>query len=294
VALGDLTLAILLTQLLHGLMWGLLLILIASGLALIFGMMGVINFAHGSLYMLGAYVALSVISTTGNFWLALLVSPILVALVGAAMQYFGVRPLQGRPPIYQLLLTFGMALAFDDVVKIVWGLDNRSISTPQLLAGSVDILGSQYPIYRLFIIGFSALVALTIMVFLERTKLGMIIRAGAHDAEMVSGLGINIFAIFVFVFALGAALAATAGVIAAPLLSAYPGMGISVIIDAFIVLIVGGLGSFRGSIIGGLVMGQVQTLGNFFLPDLAMVVPFAIMAVVLIIWPKGLAAQEGI
>lgn len=278
-------------QLLNGLVYGLLLVLIASGLALIFGMMGVVNFAHGTLYTIGAYVGLTVAQDTGNFWLAIIVACALVALLGAGIERFTVRPIRKRPQVYSLLLTFGFAMALEQLVRLIFGPYPKSMNPPSYISGSVKILGTGYPTYRLFIIVFAIVVAVALLLFLERTRLGLIIRAATSDGEMVDLLGINILALFTGVFAIGAGLAALGGIVAVPLLSAQPSMGLDVIIDAFVVLIIGGLGSFRGAILAGLIIGQVETWGVAFVPEYAMVILFVVMAAVLLWRPAGILGE---
>lgn len=276
-------------QLLNGLAYSLLIFLIATGLSLIFGMMDVINLAHGSFYMLGAYFAYSIVGRSGdNFWLALLAAPLGVALVGIVLEVGYLRPLYHRGHLDQVLLTFGFAYVFSDIVRTVWGSDIRSLPYSPLLQGAVELFGRPYPRYRFFVIVFGLAMAGLLWLVLERTRLGSIVRAGVADREMVSGLGINITLVFTAVFAFGAALAALSGVIAGPILGMQPGMDFEVLIVALIVVVVGGLGTFSGSFWGSLLIGVADTFGKVLQPDFSMALTFAVMAAVLLLRPAGL------
>ena len=276
-------------QLLNGLAYSLLIFLIATGLSLIFGMMDVINLTHGSFYMLGAYLAYSLVGRTGdNFWLALVAAPLGVALIGAVLELGYLRPVYKRSHLDQVLLTFGFAYVFSDVVRTVWGSDIRSLPYSPMLQGAIEILGRPYPKYRFFVIVFGLVLALLLWLLLERTRLGSIVRAGVADQEMVSGLGINITLVFTAVFAVGAALAAVSGVIAGPVLGMHPGMDFDVLIVALIVVVVGGLGTFSGSFWGSLLIGIADTFGKVLQPDFSMALTFAVMAAVLLLRPAGL------
>src|SRR5690242_16764867 len=210
----------LLAQALNGLSYGVLLFLLSVGLTLIFGMLDVVNLAHGSFYMLGAYAGLTVVAATGNFWLALAVAPLAVGLVGALMERTVLRPLYARGPLDQVLLTFGFIYFFEDLVKWIWGGRIRSIPPPDALSGSIPLLGGRFPSYRLFVIAFGLAVAVLLWLLIERTRLGAIIRAGVYDAEMTAAMGINTPLVFTGVFAFGAALGGLSGVIAGPIQSA--------------------------------------------------------------------------
>jgi branched-subunit amino acid ABC-type transport system permease component len=275
-------------QALNGLAYGVLLFLLSVGLTLIFGMLDVINLAHGSFYMLGAYAGLSVIAATDNFWLALLAAPLAVGLIGALIERSCLRPLYRRPPLDQVLLTFGFIYLFEDLVKWIWGGRIRSIPPPDLFSGSVSLAGTIIPSYRLFVIVFGLVVAVLLYVLIERTRLGAVIRAGVFDAEMTAGMGINIHRVFTAVFAFGAALGGLSGVIAGPIQSAFPSMGVTILIPALIVVVVGGLGSLKGSLIGSLVIGQAETFGKAWLPDAAMLIIYVVMAGIVLIRPQGL------
>ena len=275
-------------QALNGLAYGALLFLLSVGLTLIFGMLDVVNLAHGSLYMLGAYAGLALIGVTGSFWLALLAAPLVVGLVGVAIERTCLRPLYRRPVLDQVLLTFGLIYLFEDLIKWFFGGRIRSIPAPSLFAGSVTLGGLTYPSYRLFVIAFGLCMAVALWLLVERTRLGSIIRAGVYDAEMAAGLGINIHRVFTGVFAFGAALAGLSGVIAGPIQSAYPAMGVSILIPALIVVVVGGLGSLKGSLAGSLIIGQAEVFGKAWLPEVAMLMIYVVMALVVLLRPQGL------
>ncbi len=276
------------SQALNGLSYGVLLFLLSVGLTLIFGMLDVVNLAHGSFYMLGAYAGLTTIALTGNFWLALLAAPLAVGLVGAAMERLVLRPLYRRPPLDQVLLTFGFIYLFEDVVKAIWGGRIRSIRPPDVFASSVSLFGATVPSYRLFVIVFGLAVALLLWLLIERTRLGAVIRASVFDAEMTAGMGINTNLVFTGVFAFGAALGGLSGVIAGPIQSASPPMGATILVPALIVVVVGGLGSLKGSFVGSLLIGQAETFGKAWLPGASMVIIYVVMALVVLLRPQGL------
>lgn len=275
-------------QALNGLAYGVLLFLLSVGLTLVFGMLDVVNLAHGSFYMLGAYSGLALIAATGNFWLALVAAPVVLALIGALIERSCLRPLYHRSPLDQVLLTFGFIYLFEDLVKWIWGGRIRSIPAPDLFSGSVTLFGATVPSYRLFVIGFGLAMAVALWFLIERTRLGAIVRAGVFDAEMTAGLGINIDRAFTGVFAFGAALAGLSGVIAGPIQSAYPAMGASILIPALIVVVVGGLGSLKGSLAGSLVIGQAETFGKAWFPEAAMLIIYVVTALVVLLRPQGL------
>lgn len=275
-------------QALNGLAYGVLLFLLTVGLTLIFGMLDVVNLAHGSFYMLGAYAGLALIAATDSFWLALLGAPLAVGLVGAVIERLCLRPLYRRPSLDQVLLTFGFIYFFEDLVKWIWGGRIRSIPPPDLFAGSVQVLHVTVPAYRLFVIAFGLVMALVLWLVIERTRLGAVIRAGVYDAEMAAGLGIDIQRVFTGVFAFGAALAGLSGVIAGPIQSAYPAMGVGILIPALIVVVVGGLGSLKGSLAGSLIIGQAETFGKAWLPEAAMLIIYVVMALIVLLRPQGL------
>jgi branched-subunit amino acid ABC-type transport system permease component len=275
-------------QALNGLSYGVLLFLLSVGLTLIFGMLDVINLAHGSFYMLGAYAGLATLAVTGNFWLAVLAAPLAVGLIGALMERVCLRSLYRRSPLDQVLLTFGLIYLFEDLVKWIWGGKIRSIPPPEVFSGSVSFFGATVPSYRLFMIVFGLAMAMVLWLLIERTRLGAIIRAGVFDAEMSAGMGINIDRVFTGVFAFGAALGGLSGVIAGPIQSASPPMGAGILIPALIVVVVGGLGSLKGSLVGSLIIGQAETFGKAWLPGSSMVIIYVVMALVVLFRPQGL------
>ncbi|MHB0763744.1 branched-chain amino acid ABC transporter permease [Stutzerimonas sp. NM35] len=280
-----------LIQTMNGLQYGLLLFLIASGLTLIFGIMHIINLAHGALYMVGAYLAFWATSITGNLFLAILLALPLAALFGVVIERCLMRILYKRNHLDQVLMTFGLILVIDSLRSIAWGNDVHSVAIPQVLAGSIQLTENlEYPVYRLFISVVCVLVALSMYWILQRTRLGIVIRGGASNREMVQGLGININAIYTLVFAAGAALTAFAGMIAAPVSSVYPGMGNQILIIAFVVVVIGGLGSIRGAFLGALLVGLTATWGAVLVPEYAGMAIYMLMAVVLLFKPRGLFA----
>ena len=275
-------------QALNGLAYGVLLFLLSVGLTLIFGMLDIVNLAHGSYYLLGAYAGLTLIAATGNFWVALVAAPVVVGLIGAVVERTCLRPLYRRGPLDQVLLTFGLIYLFEDLVKWIWGGRIRSIPTPTLFSSSVTFFGATIPSYRLFVIVFGLLVAVALWALIEKTRLGAVIRAGVFDSEMTAGMGINIDRVFTGVFAFGAALAGLSGVIAGPIQSAYPPMGASILVPALIVVVVGGLGSLKGSLAGSLIIGQAETFGKVWLPGASMLIIYVVMALILLFRPQGL------
>ena len=275
-------------QALNGLSYGVLLFLLSVGLTLIFGMLDVVNLAHGSFYMLGAYAGLTLIGVTNNFWLALAIAPMAVGVIGVLIERGCLRPLYRRGPLDQVLLTFGLIYLFEDLVKWIWGGKIRSIPPPDLFSGSVTLWGATVPSYRLFVIVFGLVMAVVLWLLIERTRLGAIIRAGVFDAEMAAGLGINIQRVFTGVFAFGAALAGLSGVIAGPIQSAQPPMGATILIPALIVVVVGGLGSLKGSLVGSLIIGQAETFGKVWLPGASMLMIYVVMAAIVLLRPQGL------
>ncbi len=285
-------LAALPVQALHGLVYGMLLFLVASGLTLIFGMMGVLNFAHGALYMLGAYFSYTVLQLTGQFWLCLLVAPLVVGLAGMIIERFFLRRVHVFGHAHELLLTFGMAYIIEELVKIFWGNEPLRVVLPPLLAGSVPLLGIEYPVYRLFILGVSLLVFVLMFLVLYKTRAGIIVRAAVANTRMVNALGFNVPLVFLLLFGMGAWLAGLAGVIGGPYLITNPGMASTIIIDLFVVVVVGGLGSIQGALIASLLIGQLQSIGIMILPQFAMFFEFLLMALVLIFRPQGLMGES--
>jgi branched-chain amino acid transport system permease protein len=290
----DISLAALAAQVFTGLVLGGILVLMAVGLSLIFGLMTVVNFSHGALYMLGAYVAFTILGLTKSFWLSLILAPLVVGTLGLLIQRFLIRRLYGRSPDDPLLLTFGLSLVLVEAVKVVWGKVGLTVDPPRDLAGAVNLGFMNFPVYRLFVVAVTALVLVGLWLFLEKTNVGLIIRAGTRDALMVRALGIDLGRIWMLVFGLGIALAGLAGVLAAPMRGVYAEMGVEIIIECFVVVVVGGMGSLLGAIVAGLLIGEIVSLTTFFAPKLAEIVVFLVMAVVLLVRPSGLFGESGL
>lgn len=278
-------------NLFNGLVYGALLIVMCSGLALIYGLRRVVNFAHGSLYMLGAYLGYSV-ALHSNFWVALIAAPAIMALLGVLLDRYGFRLLQDRDPLTVVLVTFGLLLIIEDFVQSVWGKSNLSVAAPAALNTSVDLFGTPVPAYRIAVIGVGALVALGLSLWLRHSKVGLFVRAASTDPTTTAMQGVNTDALSAGVVGLGTALAGLAGVVAAPFLSLSPSMSSDVIIDSFVVVVIGGLGSLVGAFVAAMVLGMIQALGSVYLPDIAALLPFALMVVVLIWKPAGFAGSR--
>ncbi len=281
------------TQGLHGIVYGMLLFLVSSGLTLVFGMMGILNIAHAAFYMLGAYWAYTTVQATGNFWLSLLVAPLVVGALGALVERWLLRRTHAFGHAYELLLTFGLFFMIGEAVKWVWGNYPLQVPIPRGLTGSVPFMGGQYPVYRLFILAVSSVICLGMAIALMRTRIGIIIRSAVSDAGMVGALGINTPLISTGVFAAGSALAAVAGVIAAPFLQADLSMGATILVDTFVVIVIGGFGSLFGALLASLMIGELQSFGILWFPEFALVFQFLLMAVVLIVRPQGLFGEKG-
>ena len=277
--------------LLNGLAFAGLIFLLAAGLSVVFGLMDVLNLAHGSFYMLGAYAGLTVLELTRSFWWALVLVPLTLAVIGVAVELTFFRRLYRRGHLPQVLLTFGLALVFVDLVRLRYGPANQPFPTPAELAFSINVLGVDFSAYRAFVILVAGILAGLLLLGWRRLKIGALLRAGVADREMVGLLGININTIFTLTFGCGAALAGLAGVIAGPYLSVYPGMDENVLILALVVVVIGGLGSIEGAILGSLVMGLASSFGTFFVHQLAVAIVFAVMAVVLLARPRGLIGR---
>jgi branched-chain amino acid transport system permease protein len=292
--LENLTVDSLIFQLLNGLSLSMLLFLVAAGLSLIFGLMNVINLAHGAFYLLGAYFGFSLFNWTGNFWLSALIAPFGVALVGLIMESGLLRRLYSRDHLNQVILTFGVAYVIADLMRWIWGGDPKLLRTPAPFDGAVQILGRQFPTYRLFVIGLGLLLAVALWLVLERTRLGTIIRAGVSDKEMATGLGLNVSLVFTLVFTAGAALAGLSGVIAGPYQSFGPGVDFDTLILALIVVVIGGLGTLSGAFWGAIVLGIADTLGKVLFPDYAQFIIYIVMALVLLVKPTGLFSRAAV
>ena len=281
----------LIANLFNGLTYGALLIVMCSGLALIYGLRRVVNFAHGSLYMLGAYIGYSVASHS-NFWVALLAVPAIMAVLGVLLDRYGFRLLQDRDPLTVVLVTFGLLLVIEDFVQTVWGTSNLSIDGPQVLDRSLDLLGTPVPAYRVAVIAVGLGVALGLSLWLRYSRIGLFVRASSTDPTTTAMQGVNTDFLSAGVVGLGTALAGLAGIVAAPFLSLSPSMSSDVIIDSFVVVVVGGLGSLVGAFVAAMVLGMVQALGAVYLPDVAAILPFVLMVGVLIWKPAGFAGSR--
>lgn len=278
-----------LIQLLNSVQYGLLLFMLAAGLTLIFGIMGVVNLAHGSFYMLGAYTAWSISSALGSLTLAIIVGAVLAVAIGLVLERLLFRHFYHRDHLDQVLLTFGLIYIFEEARSLIWGDDVHGVSIPATLAGSIPLTDNlSYPVYRLFISGVCVAMAVGLYLLISKTRLGMKIRAGAFNRDMTEALGVNIRRLYAIVFAMGVALAAVAGMIAAPISSVYPNMGSQVLIMCFVVVVIGGIGSVRGAMIAALLVGLVDTFGKVLLPALSGMLVYMLMAAVLLWKPEGL------
>jgi branched-chain amino acid transport system permease protein len=276
-------------QLLNGVQYGLLLFLIAAGLTLIFGILGVINLAHGSFYMIGAYLAYWLSDKTGSFALAVLLALPASLVLGWIVERLAISFLYRRDHLHQVLLTYGLILIFNELQRIIWGNDVHGVAVPAILAGAIQLTEQQsYPVYRLFISAACILCAAAMYVAIHATRVGMMIRAGSSSREMVQMLGIDVGRLFAIVFSVGAALTALAGMLAAPINSVYPGMGENVLIISFVVVVIGGIGSIKGAFIGSMMIGLADTFGRVMVPELSSMVVYALMAAVLLWRPQGL------
>lgn len=302
---------ILLAQALNGLQLAMLLFLLAAGLTLVFGIMDLINLSHGTLYMMGGYFAATVFQVTGSFWLAMGAAVPLVFLLGVALELLLLRHTYRRSHLDQVMVTFGVMVFFEDLVKLVWGNASQRLATPTLLQGQVELMpGVVYPIYRLGVIVLGVAVVVALYLFVQRTRLGMLIRAGASNRRMVSALGVNIDLLFTLVFGLGAALAGLAGAVVGPVSSVEPGMGNHALILSFVIIVVGGIGSIRGALVAALALGLIDTVGRTLIaaalhqylppamasgitPALASTLLYVMMAAVLVLRPSGLFPAPG-
>lgn len=300
-----------LEQALNGLQQGVMLFLMAAGLTLIFGIMNMINLAHGSLYMVGAYVAASTAAASGSFAIGVIAGMIAAGLTGAVLERLALRRLYARDHLDQVLATFGVILTFNELTKIIWGAQALFMTTPAWLSGTIEVIpGVPYPSYRLFIIAVGLMVAVKLRYLIVKTRLGMLIRAGATNREMVGALGVNIDRLYTVVFGIGAMLAGLAGAMAGPVLAIEVGMGERILILTFVVIIIGGIGSIRGALVGALLVGMVDTFGRAFMPlimrsffdpaaadsigaSVSSVSIYILMALVLILRPRGLFQAYG-
>ncbi len=282
-------------QLFTGLSLGMLYVLLALGLSIIFGLLTVVNFAHGAMYMWGAYAGVATMALTGNFWLALIVAPLVLGGYGLLVERTLIRPLYGRDINYPLLLTFGLQFIMIEIIRIFWGTSDYPFQAPEALSLPIEILGIFYfPAYRVFVIAVTMVICLVLWYFLERTNLGLIIKAGTRDPLMVKALGIDMGRIWWLVFGIGSALAGLAGILAAPIRSVFPEMGLAMLVECFVVVVVGGMGSLKGAILSGIIMGEAIAITTLFYPQMADIVIFLVMAVVLLIRPSGLFGRAGL
>lgn len=278
-------------QLLNGLAFGSLLLVLSSGLVLIFGLRDVINFAHGAVYMLGAYVALTVAQTT-NFWVALVVAPVVLAIFGAAVDRWGLQNLAHQVHIVPILALYGLALLIDDFVVFTWGRGTQSLTPPPGLNGAVSVFGANYPTYRLFVIVAGLVLGLGLLVWLRTSAIGLHVRAASQDEEVTAMMGVNVDRASTIVVALGFGMAGLAGVLVGPFQAIQPGMAAAILVLTFIVVVVGGLGSIGGAMIAALLIGVVQVTGAVFLPAIATFSPYLLMILILIVRPTGIAGTR--
>jgi branched-chain amino acid transport system permease protein len=286
-------LELILMQLFSGLALGAILVMVALGLTIVFGMLGIVNFAHGALFMVGAYAGLWIAAQTGSFWWALLVAPIAIGVLGMAIERFLIRPLYGRSPDDPLLLTFGLGYVLVESVRITFGTDGIPFSAPEALQGVVDLGVGYFPLYRLFVVGVVALVLLLLWVALEKTRFGLVVRAGARDPLIMKVLGVDVGRLWLLVFGLGVGLTALGGVLAAPMRNVSPEMGTLVLAEAFVVTVIGGMGSLLGAVVAGLLVGIAVSMTALFAPEMATIVMFALMALILLVRPQGLFGRPG-
>jgi branched-chain amino acid transport system permease protein len=284
--------SLLFSQFMGGLTTAMFLFLIASGLSLVFGVMRVINFAHGSFYMLGAYVAWQVVQwvhpSGGGFWVAALAAAVGVGVLGAVVERLFFRSLYGREELYQLLFTYALVLILGDAAKFLWGVDQLSVSSPPILSGSVELFGSLQPTYNLFVMAIGPLIAFLGWLLLNHTGVGRMVRAAQMDREMLDALGANVGTIYTGMFVFSAFLAGLSGALVTPIQSIVPGMDVLIIVQAFIVVVIGGMGSFWGTFWGSVIYGQVLSFGILIFPSFSLFSVFALMAVILIVRPWGL------
>jgi branched-chain amino acid transport system permease protein len=277
----------------NGLVLGLIFAVVALGFTLILGVMQVINFTHGILFAFGAYFAFSMQKYVG-FWMALILAPILVGLVGLILERLVIHRTYGGNPLFGLLLTFGLATALEEVIRMVWGKTGYSVAAPKFAAGSLDLGFMIYSKYRLLLAVLAIIIILLVWLFLEKTPYGAIIKAGASDAEMVMALGKNLPRMRTFVFVVGSILAGVAGVIAAPIWSVRPTMGTAILMPAFVIVVLGGIGSFWGSILAGLIVGLSTSISVMFWARVSDIIPFVILALVLLFRPRGLMGEKSV
>lgn len=277
---------------LNGLVYGSLLFVLSSGLVLVYGLRRVVNFSHGALYMLGAYVGYSAALQWG-FAAGVVAAGVALALVGVALDLVIFRNLSDRHPLVTVIVTFGVLLVLEDLVRSVWGTQNYAIDPPEPLAGVVDIAGAPFPVYRLFIVAASVVMAGTLAAWLRWGRTGLFVRAASHDPSVAAMCGVRTAVIGPMVVGLGSAFAGLSGIVAAPFLSLNPSMGSEILVLSFVVSVIGGLGSFSGAFVSAMLLGQVQAFGTVYTPELASLLPFLLMALVLVFRPQGIAGTKG-
>ena len=292
--MGEITPQLLAVQLVTGIALGALYALLAIGLSLIFGMLTVVNFAHGAFYMVGAFLGVYFIALTGNFWLSLVLTPLAVGALGLLTERFLVRPLYGRGIDYPLLLTFGLSYVLIEAMRVAFGIEGLPSTTPESLRGAVNLGIGYFPKYRLFLIGATALIVGALWLFIEKTRYGLIIRAGSRDPEIVRVLGVDVSKIWLMVFGIGTAIAGLSGILASPTRAVNPEMGIPILAESFVVTVVGGMGSLPGAVVAGLLVGVVFSMTALLAPDYAELSIFVLMAVVLLIRPQGFFGKAGL
>jgi branched-chain amino acid transport system permease protein len=290
----ELTPQLLGLQLVTGIALGAIYALLAVGLSLIFGMLTVVNFAHGAFFMVGAFLGIYFQTLTGSFALSLVITPLVVGSVGMLSERFLVRPLYGRGIDYPLLLTFGLSYVLIELMRVLFGIEGLPSSTPAVLRGSVDLGIGRFPLYRLVLIGATAAVVLGLWLVIEKTRFGLIIRAGSRDPEIVRVLGVDVAKVWLLVFGLGTAIAGLSGVLAAPTRAVNPEMGITVLAESFVVTVVGGMGSLIGAVVAGLLVGVVFSMTSLLAPEFAELSIFVLMALVLLVRPQGLFGKAGL
>ena len=289
----ELSWEIILMQVIMGLALGAIYVLLASGLSIIFGLLDDLNFAHGTFYMLGAYAMFTAISLCGNFWVGLVAAVVIVSLIGGLFEITLLKRLYGTDQIYPLLLCFGLGIFIPDIIKMAFGLIGKVVDYPAMLQGATFVGNLILPKYRIFLVVLMALVLLALYVFMKKTSIGMIIRAATRDRLMVNCLGINVSRVWTVGFMLGIGLAALAGAVAAPMVQTIPNMGDEMTVEAFVVVVIGGLGSLGGAALGGLILGQVVSFVSLLAPDWSNVSIFLTMALILVLRPRGLFGEEG-
>lgn len=279
---------IIVEQVLNALQMGVLLFLIASGLSLVFGLMHVVNLAHGALYMVGAYFGITIARGLGNFYLALLLAPLLTAMVGVLLERTLLARTYGRGMYPQVLLTLGLVFAFDELVRIIWGPPIQTLALPPGLEGTVALAGASVPVYRVLVVVVGAVAIIAMLLGFGRTRVGAMVRAGVDDREMAAALGIDVTRLFSGVFAVGSALAGLAGVLSVPIFNAFPGMGSEILISALVVVVVGGMGSLVGALIASLLIGAATVVGQIYAAEFSTAVIYLVLVVVLLVRPQGL------